>query len=152
MPYIGPGNLLYAFDSTRGKNLSLQRVNFPLNHDTSSGNLVWLQLAKNVSTIGETGYPMLRDATITNITAMCRQINTGDIELQVTKNDDEAGTDLIRLQFPQTGADASPVVISGSLNIDLNQADFLQGIVKDNGSGGIINNPIMVIEVAWRDS
>ena len=152
MVHIADDGILFAHDPTRGRNLSLQRINLVFNYAGVISNNSWLKTSRHGSTSGETGYPMARNAVVTNIAAMGRQVNTGDIELKITKNDDDAGTDLIRLQFPQTGADESPIVISGSLNIDLDQADFLQVIVKDNGSGGGIRQPLLVAEIAWRDA
>jgi len=153
MGYEGADGIYYRYDETRGKNLSLTRQQYIMNRAADLSDS-WLMAIGQPMSGGETGFVIPRPATITAITAKSQQVDGDDSEIYIRKNDItpiNADNSLLTLQFNQTAANSGETIISGSLNIDMEEGDFLQAIAQQVVGSGVIQYPTITVECAWRD-
>ncbi len=147
----GEDGVLYVWDADRGKYLSVNRTSLLIN-STQPGHNWALQIAGGSEGGGRNPYIMPRDGTFTNITFMSEQVNSQEMGIFFyNQNGVSARHDSIRL--PETGADASEVLISGSLNFDFDAGDWVRAAserIEDTGAAGSIVFPVVLIEIAWR--
>ena len=150
---VDADGLLYLWDADREKYLSVARATLIMN-STQPGHLWAMQTAGVGQASGRNPYIMPRDGTITSIYGMSEQVNSQDMIIYFYDQGGPANRHDDHL-FPQTGADASEVVISGSTNYDVSEGDWLRAAsfrAEDSGSPGSIVFPIVCVEISWRTS
>lgn len=148
---VDDDGIVYVWDPDRGKYLSVCRTMFLLS-STVPGNNWAMQMAGVGEASGRNAYIMPRDGTFTNATVISEQVNSQEMAIYFY---DQTGTGVRHddLRMPQTGADASEVIISGSLDWEFSEGDWIRAATKrieDEGSPGSITAPIVCVEVAWR--
>jgi hypothetical protein len=129
--FIGDDGILYAYDNTRAKWLSVDRT--LLNWES-------LLTAANAVYIGASGVRMTRDATITSITVQSGSVLGTDWSIEVRKNG--LTGNILNLGISSTQAGNH----NNNINIDVNEGDYLR--VYCNGL--LVVMPQALIEIAWR--
>lgn len=129
------GGVLYTYDATRSKWLSVDRK---LLVGSRKGNAtdVYLRVMDNIA-MSETGYRVLRDGTITGIFAQTDTAESWTFEIR--KND--SATVIASLVI--SGAAGSQ---DTTVNVDVTQGDELQFYCN----GTLIKSPVGGVELAWR--
>lgn len=127
------GDILYAYDATRTKWLSVDRATFVSGRRGASTN-IYLRVPDTVAS-SVTGYRMLRDGTITGIWAQTES-DGNDWTFEVHRN----GSAIATLSVTTDGNQAT------NINVDVSQGDELQFYCN----GTAIPSPVGGIEVAWR--
>jgi hypothetical protein len=134
--YYDDEGILFSYDSTRTKWLSVQRMAWGFGRNSAGTTNEYLRQFNGASS-NTSGWRMMRDGTITAIAAQSDAAQTWSFELR--KNDN--ATPIVSLVINNSaGADLS------NLNIDFSAGDFIQGYC--NGSS--IDYPQAWFEFAWR--
>ncbi|NER18613.1 type 1 periplasmic-binding domain-containing protein [Spongiivirga citrea] len=136
--FIDTDGLLYTYDTTRTKWLSMDRNMVGWGRNSGSASNEYLRQF-NGSQSNNNGWRMIRDATITAITVQSNNIDTFDI--QIRSNDNTAPI----LTFTVTAAEGDH---DNTINIDVSEGDFIQCFLPTVAGG--VSNPQVLIEVAWR--
>ena len=130
-------DIFSTYDATRGKWLSVDRVQLSASKK-GGANDVYLRVSDQIAT-SETGYRIMRDATITALAAQTDGVETWT--LRIRKND--STTDLASLVITAaTGGQDT------TINLDLDQGDELQIFADTTGA---IHSPVALVEIAWRN-
>lgn len=134
--FMGSNGILYAFDGSRGKWLSVDRT--MVGWGRSNGNTSNQYLRQfNGSVSNNNGWRMIRDGTITGISA---QSNAADSwTLEIRKNDSST----VIASLTMTAQEGNH---SNTLDIDIDEGDFLQAYCN----GVSVAHPQSLIEIAWR--
>ena len=148
---VGTDGLLYAYDGTRDKWLSVDRnligwgrnsdnagltdpngtINPPLNNGRA-----YLRQFNGAQSINS-GWRMIRDGTITAITVQSNADQTYTVEIR--KNDSVNMETSLTVNNNQGNQNTA-------INIDFDEGDFLQCYLDGNS----IDYPQVLIEIAWR--
>ncbi len=132
--FMGSDGILYVYDGVRNKWLSVDRQNI----SWARGGLVTNQYLPIHNSYSITnGYRMLRNATITGVTAQSGA--TGSWQLLILRNNEITTTLFVTLSN-EVGKH------SNNITLDLNEGDY----IKAYALGSNINSPIGSIEFAWR--
>lgn len=131
------GGILYAYDATRTKWLSVDRVTVEASKQNGARN-VYLRVGDGVAS-SQTGYRVLRDATITGLSAQTDNVESWTLE--VRRNG--VATPVATLAITAANGDQDAAV-----NADLAAGDELQ--LFANTASGRIRAPVALIELAWR--
>ncbi len=129
--FIGDDGILYAYDTGRGKWLSVDRT--LINYES-------LLTAANAVYIGASGVRMTRDATITSITAQSSTVLGTPWSIEVRKNGLTGDLLTLGISSTQNGNH------NNNVNIDVNEGDYL----KIYCNGILVVMPQALIEIAWR--
>lgn len=129
--------ILYAYDGTRSKWLSVQRDNFVAGKIRRARD-IYLRGVDGIAT-SETGYRVLRDATITGLSAQTDGAETWTLEIR--RNG--VATPIASLTITAAAGDQNAAV-----NVDVAAGDELQFYA--NTPGGAIRSPIANLELAYR--
>ncbi len=128
--------LLYIYDGTRSKWLSVDRS--MVGWGRNSGNTSNQYLRQfNGALSNQNGWRMIRDGTITAITAQSNINQTWTLEIR--KNDSPTVIASIIITNAQGDND-------NTINIDFSEGDYLQAYCR----GSSVDYPQTLIEVAWR--
>lgn len=132
------GGILYYYDSTRSKHLSVQRQMLCFGRRGSSKNqylgFYGGQLASNNS-----GLRVVRNATIVSLSG---QIDaSGTCTFEIRKNDGGSSITTLALSAVTGAGDTS-------INIDLSAGDYLQAYVAATTA---VADPMLLVEIAWRE-
>ena len=129
--------ILCVYDGTRSKWLSVQRIQLPFG---TAKQVMDQYLAFGAGSLpsNNSGYRMLRDATIVGISGQLDA--SGTCDMHVRKND--VATNIATLSLSSVVGNQST-----SLNIDVSQGDYLQAFLE---SAAKVEDPMMVVEIAWR--
>lgn len=152
--YVGDDGIVYAYDPTRDKNLSVGRslINFG-RAGTGLGNNIWLSAYGTVSpaSLIQAAAGMPRNYTLLSVSGTTVDITTAPVEihLQARKADGSTQNFGEVLTFYITAADAVPKERRTFMDIDFNKDDAFAFITQTSGT---IDNPKIVAEIAWRDS
>lgn len=130
------GGVLYAYDSTRTKWLSVDRVTYTAGRRQNRATNIYMRVSDGVPT-SATGIRMLRDGTITGIFAQTRVAESWTFE--VRRN----GSVIASLVMTAVAGNQATTV-----NVDVSQGDEIQFYCN----GTDISFPVGGIEVAWRES
>ena len=130
--------ILYAYDSTRSKWLSVQRMFMRFGRSGKTKNQYLNSIAGPSNNSGDR---LAKNATIVSIAGQLDAVGTCDF--RVRKNDDMV-TNLVTLNLTTQLGDQDTTI-----NINLNQGDYLQAYL--DATGQPISDPNMTIEVAWRE-
>ena len=125
----------YVEDPSRGKSLSLARPHISGGFYGPNASNIYLKVDGN-PTMGEVGYPIIRDATITAMWGKSRSLNNWTIEARVN------GIPITVASIPVNAGYGA----NTQLNVDLSAGDILQFYL--NGSG--VKYPMCGVEIAWR--
>ncbi len=134
--FVGNDGILYIYDGTRSKWLSVDRT--MVGWGRSSGNTTNEYLRQfNGSPSNNNGWRMIRDGTITGITAQSNAVESWTLEIR--KND--SATVITSLTMAAQNGNHNK-----TLNVDVNEGDFLQAYCN----GTSVAHPQSLIEIAWR--
>ena len=128
--------LLYIFDGTRNKWLSVDRTTVGWGRNSANTTNEYLRQF-NGALSSQNGWRMIRNGTITAITAQSNINQTWTFE--VRKNDATTVVTSITMTNVQGNH-------NNTINIDINEGDFLQAYCN----GTSIDYPEALIEIAWR--
>jgi hypothetical protein len=131
------GGVLYTYDATRAKWLSVDRKLITAAKKGSS-NDVYLRAQDGIAT-SETGIRVLRDGTITGLFAQTDTAETWTLEIR------RNGVATVIASLTMTAVQGNQETTT---NIDVSQGDELQFFA--NTSGSSIKSPIGGLELAWR--
>jgi hypothetical protein len=130
-------DILSTYDATRGKWLSVDRIQLSASKK-GGANDVYLRVNDQIAT-SETGYRVMRDATITALAAQTDGSETWT--LRIRRND--STTNIASLVVTAAAGNQAT-----NINVDLDQGDELQ-IFAD--TTGVIHSPVALVELAWRN-
>lgn len=134
--FVGDDGILYIYDGTRSKWLSVDRTMVGWGRNSGNTSNEYLRQFNGAQS-NNNGWRMVRDGTITAITAQSNASQSWTLEIR--KND--ATTVITSLNMTAQAGNHN-----NSLNIDINEGDFIQAYC--NGSS--IDYPQTLIEIAWR--
>jgi hypothetical protein len=146
----GVDGIMYFYDSTRGKNLSVARSTLQYGRDTSSRTTpIILNVAGGVIDVSSvTSNPLPRDATITAVTVQSSVVAVAPVMVTVRRIEDGgAVTDLMDIEL-RVGTVVSTV--SGSEDIDVDVGNGISCVTKHVG-GAEVSDPVCNVELAWRN-
>ena len=128
--------LLYTYDDTRAKWLSVQRIMVAFGRRGNSNNQYLNHYGGNIAA-SQGGLRMARNATIVSLAGEFSAAATAD--LHVRRNDAAADIATLSVAAAQGAHD-------NTIDVDLTAGDFLQSYV-DNGP---CSDPMFMVEIAWR--
>ncbi len=128
--------ILYIYDATRGKWLSVDRTMVGWGRNNSNTTNEYLRQFNGAPSIVN-GWRMIRNATITAISAQTDKNQTWTLEIR--KND--SSNIITSLTISNSKGNHSNTV-----NINVNEGDYLQAYCNGNS----IDYPQTLIEIAWR--
>lgn len=132
-------NVLWVYDNTRGKWLSSYRFQAYAAEKGRARNKYLPVMDGQASNL--TGYRVIRNGTITAISAQTRDVETWT--LKIRKNGNPA--DIVSLVMSGTSGNHSSVT-----NVDISEGDQLHFYADTTAFLGI-KDPLVWIEVAWRN-
>lgn len=125
--------ILYAYDATRSKWLSVDRQKFMTARKGNATN-IYMRVPDGVAT-SETGVRMLRDGTIVGLFAQTDGSETWTFEIR------RLGVAIATLAIAAASGDQDDTV-----NIDVSQGDEIQFFCN----GTAVRSPVGGMEIAWR--
>lgn len=131
------GGILYMYDSTRGKFLSVQRQTFVFGRRGKSSDQ-YLNFYSSDHPSNNSGLRMLRNATIVGLSGNLNKSGTCDLRLR--KNDNVSNIATLNITSSLGNIDTNT-------NIDIDVNEFLQAYVD---STPFVRSPMLVVEIAWR--
>lgn len=134
--FIGDDGIMYAYDDTRSKWLSIDRTMIGWGRNAIITSSEYLR-QYNGALSSDNGWRMIRDATITAITAQTNSDTSWILEIR--KNDDPAN--ILTLELTTESGKHNNLV-----NVDVAEGDFIQAYCN----GTSVDYPQTLIEIAWR--
>ncbi len=134
--FMGDDGILYAYDGTRMKWLSVDRTMIGWGMNSAITTNAYLRQFNGADS-DNTGWRMLRNGTITGISAQSNNANTWTVEIR--KNDGLIPITALVITAADGNQDAT-------LNVDFNEGEFLQAYCN----GISVEYPEALIEIAWR--
>jgi len=134
--YYDDEGILYSFDPTRSKWLSVQRLMMGFGRNSSNTTNEYLRQLNGASS-ATNGWRMPRDGTITAISAQTNNSETWTY--QIRKND--SATAIVSLTMNNTTGGHL-----NNINIDFNEGDYIQAYCQ----GSSISYPEGLFEFSWR--
>lgn len=131
------GGILYTYDATRSKWLSVDRKLLSCGRKRNTKDK-YLEILDGIAT-SETGYRVLRDGTITGMFAQTDDAESWTFE--VRRNG--VATPIASLVITAAQGDQATAT-----NVDVDQGDEIQFYA--NTSGAKVKSPVAGIELAWR--
>lgn len=131
---INVGGIMYIYDGTRSKWLSLQHMHLAAGRNSALATNVYMRVVNDIPS-NQTGYRMLRDGTITGLAAQTNGSESWTFEV---RRNGSAIASLV-ISAATGGQDAT-------IDVDFSAGDELQFYVN----GTAINKPVGVVEYAWR--
>ncbi len=130
-------SILCIYDSVRSKWLSVQRQFLVFGRKGNSRNQ-YLGFFGSRFVSNNSGLRLARSATIVSLSGQVNAV--GDCTFNVRRNDVATNIASIAITAALGASDTS-------MNVDLNNGDYLQGYLS---AVSIIEDPIIIIEIAWR--
>lgn len=134
--FMGDDGILYAYDSNRNKWLSVDRTLIGWGRNSNQTTNEYLRQF-NGSLSSDNGWRMIRDGTITAITAQTNSVTTWVLEIR--KNDNPTSILTLDLNLEEGNH-------NNSVNVDVSEGDYIQAFCN----GSLIENPQTLIEISWR--
>lgn len=134
--FVASNGLLHAYDATRSKWLSVDRVSVFWGRNSNNTTDEYLR-QNNGATSDNNGWRMIRNGTITAISVQCNADQTYTVEIR--KNDSTTVIASLDVDNSQGNHDAT-------INVDFDEGDFLQCYLN----GTSIDYPQVMLEIAWR--
>ena len=141
-PYLGQNwfntnnGIKYTYD-IRNKWLSIARFTITFGRVGATSNQYLNYFASRVAS-SISGLRMAKNATIVSLAGQFNVLNTGTFHL--IKNSIAASIASLTVTNSMGGED-------NSINVDLNQSDYLRGYFASTVS---VQGPILMVEIAWR--
>ena len=132
------GGILYTYDSTRSKWLSVQRM-FLTFGKKGKTKKQFLAFAGGELYSNNSGYRLARNATLVSIAGQLD--SSGSCDIAVRKND--SPIDIATLGIVSTVGNSDT-----GLNVDLDTDDYIQSYLESTAG---VEDPMVVIEIAWRE-
>lgn len=129
--------ILFVYDATRGKWLSVQRQFLVFGRRGNTRNQ-YLNFAAGTLPSNNSGYRMGRNVTIVSLSGQLDV--SGSCDMHVRRND--VATNISSLTIT-TATGASDI----SVNVDVNANDFLQSFLS---AAANVEDPMLVVEIAYR--
>ncbi len=130
--------ILYTYDSSRSKWLSVQRMFLSFGRKGKTKNQ-FLNYSAGSLPSNNSGYRLARNATIVSTTGQLDA--TGSCDIRVRKNDGASNITTLNISSSDGNSDTT-------INVDLNADDYLQSYLE---AASNVSDPMLVIEVAWRE-
>ena len=130
--------ILYTYDATRAKWITIQRNTLIFGRPGTTADQYLNFAGGGVSS--KSGYRMIRNGCITGISVQT-SIEKNFI-IHIRKNDDE--TNIVSLTVSGFGKSET------TTNVNISTDDYLQCYLEFTGTGFGVDDPIVMIEVAWR--
>lgn len=138
--FIADDGLLYLYDGTRTKWLSVDRIMLGWGRNSNNTTNEYLRQF-NGAPSNNNGWRIIRNGTITAISAQSN-INQ-DWTLEIYKNDANQATTTPITSLTMTNEQGNHL---SNINIDINEGDFIQAYCN----GASVDYPQALIEIAWR--
>lgn len=138
------GGLLFVYDGTRNKWLSIQRQYLIFGRRRSTQNQ-YLNIASGSMPSNNSGYRMIRNATIVGLSAQLDE-NVGAAQIctiGVRVNDLNSNLSGSILTIPAGSNGTS----DSGINVDLNSTDWMQCYLA---SSAPVQDPVFIVEIAYR--
>lgn len=132
------GGVLYTYDSTRSKWLSVQRMFLTFGRKGKTKNQ-FLAFGAGELYSNNSGYRLARNATIVAITGQLDA--SGTCDMRIRKNDSTINVATLNISSTIGNSDITP-------NVDLSADDYLQSYLESTAG---VEDPMVVVEVAWRE-
>ena len=132
------GGILYTYDSTRSKWLSVQRMFLTFGRKGKTKNQ-FLAFGSGELYSNNSGYRLARNATIVSITGQLDA--SGTCDMRIRRND--SATNIVTLNISSAIGDSDT-----TLNVDLSANDYMQSYLD---SAAKVEDPMVVVEIAWRE-
>lgn len=146
--YVGDDGILYVYDTTRNKNLSVHRQTYGFVR-ASATNDVWLGfsgLVPSSSTQAQVAFH--RPMTITGLVGTAASVATAEAAIQLRTSADSFGSRVVGLDFY---VNANPTIERKTLlNIDLNKDQTIAFLTSSPG-GATVSHLKVLLELASRD-
>uniref|UniRef100_UPI00261A3E4D hypothetical protein n=1 Tax=uncultured Polaribacter sp. TaxID=174711 RepID=UPI00261A3E4D len=136
--YVADDGLLYGYDATRSKWLSVSRNIIGWGANNGNSNIYLRQFNGTLSNLN--GWRMIRNGTITTIRVQGGSNQTYTIEIR--KNDVTTAIASLDVTSAQGNHDTT-------INVDFEEGDYLQCYVNVT-NGSRITYPQALIQIAWR--
>jgi hypothetical protein len=133
------GGIVYTYDGARAKWLSVQRQTFIFGRSGTTADQYLNFAGGGISS--KSGYRMPRNACVVGMTVQTS--NSKNYLIHLRKNDNDAA-DLVTLTVAGTGQSNT------TINREIYANDYLQCYLEFTGTGYGVDDPIVMIEVAWR--
>ena len=133
---VGTDGLLYTYDNLRTKWLSVDRNLIGWGRNSQNTTDEYLRQFNGAQS-NLNGWRMIRDGTITAITAQCNANQTYTVEIR--KNDSATVISSLAVSNAKGNHDTT-------ININFEEGDFLQCYLNGNS----IDYPQVLIEIAWK--
>jgi hypothetical protein len=129
--------ILYTYDSSRSKWLSVQRMFLAFGRKGKTKDQ-YLNYSAGTLPSNNSGYRLARNATIVSTAGQLD--STGSCDIRVRKNDGVSNIATLNVSSSVGNSDTTT-------NVDLNADDYLQSYLE---AASNVADPMLVIEVAWR--
>lgn len=129
--------LLFVYDATRGKWLSVQRQYLTFGRRRNTRNQ-YLNFGVGNMPSNNSGFRMIRNATIVGLSGQLD--SNGTCDMQVRRNDTATAISTL-------GITAANGAVNNIANIDVNANDYLQSYLSAAAS---VAEPVFIIEIAYR--
>ena len=136
---VGTDGLLYAYDGTRNKWLSVDRNLIGWGRNSQNTTNEYLR-QYNGAQSNNNGWRMIRKGTITAITIQTNSNSSADYTVEIRKND--SATAILTLPVAKTESGKHVTTI----NVDFEAGEFLQCYLNASA----VAYPQVLIEIAWR--
>jgi hypothetical protein len=134
------GGIMFIYDGTRAKWLSVQRQFLVFGRKGKSQNQ-YLNFGAGTLASNNSGYRLARNATIVSMTAQVDDNTTSTVDVYVRKNDATANIATLTIGNGAIGASAV------STSVDILADEYLQGFIANTAT---CEDPMFVIEIAYR--
>lgn len=131
--------ILYVYDGTRSKWLSVNRQTVVFGRSGITGNQHLSYMGGGVSS--DSGYRPANSATIVSMSV--KTSTSDDYSINIRKND--VLTDIASLVVSSTN-NAGEI----TTDVDISVGDYLQCYLEYTGVGSGVEDPVVIIELAWR--
>lgn len=134
------GGILFVYDGTRAKWLSVQRQFLVFGRKGITANQ-YLNFSAGTLASNNSGYRLGRNATIVSMTGQLDTTSTSIVDMYVRKNDLAGNISTLTIGNGSIGA--SDI----STNIDVLADDYLQSYIANTNN---VEDPMFIIEIAYR--
>lgn len=131
--------VLYIYDDIRSKWLSVNRQTLVFGRNGVAGNQYLSYMGGGMSS--DSGYRPSNSATIVSMSVQTS--TSDDYSIDIRKNDTLTGIASLSV----SGSDNAGEITT---DVNLTIGDFLQCYLNYTGSGSGVEDPVVVIELAWR--
>jgi hypothetical protein len=132
------GGILYMYDSSRNKFLSIEKDNLAFGRSGTSRNQYLGFFGNGAFSSSTSGLRITRNSTITSISSQLSA--SGTCSFQIRKNDGSVSIASQTITAAEGGHDTS-------LNIDVVAGDYLQCYISNTNT---VSNPMVLIELKYR--